>query len=115
MAAPVRRRRRAKVRPVESAGTAAPGAEYQSKAIDRALTVLECFPASDTTLSLSELATLSGFPESSLFRVLVTLEGRGYLLRNADGSYRLAPRCCTGRSTSAPKRPACRCIRCSTS
>ena len=92
VAAPVRRRRRAKVRPVESAGAAAPGAEYQSKAIDRALTVLECFPASDTTLSLSELATLSGFPESSLFRVLVTLEGRGYLLRNADGSYRLAPR-----------------------
>jgi|EndMetStandDraft_3_1072993.scaffolds.fasta_scaffold110623_2 DNA-binding IclR family transcriptional regulator len=92
IAAPVRRRRRAKVRSAESAGTGAAGAEYQSKAIDRALTVLECFPASDTTLSLSELAVLSGFPESSLFRVLVTLEGRGYLLRNADGSYRLAPR-----------------------
>lgn len=92
IAAPVRRRRRAKVRAVDSNGAAAPGVEYQSKAIDRALTVLECFPASDTTLSLSELAVLSGFPESSLFRVLVTLEGRGYLLRNADGSYRLAPR-----------------------
>jgi DNA-binding IclR family transcriptional regulator len=90
--APVKRRRRAKVRPAQPSGAAAPGAEYQSKAIDRALTVLECFPASDSTLSLSELATLSGFPESSLFRVLVTLEGRGYLLRNADGSYRLAPR-----------------------
>jgi len=81
---PVRRRRRAKVRPVDVAGGAASGAEYQSKAIDRALTVLECFPASDTTLSLSELAVLSGFPESSLFRVLATLERRGYLLRNAD-------------------------------
>jgi DNA-binding IclR family transcriptional regulator len=93
IAAPVRRRRRAKVRSAESAGAgASAGPEYQSKAIDRALTVLECFPASDTTLSLSELAVLSGFPESSLFRVLVTLEGRGYLLRNADGSYRLAPR-----------------------
>ncbi len=97
VAVPVRRRRRAKVRPVDVAGGAASGAEYQSKAIDRALTVLECFPASDTTLSLSELAVLSGFPESSLFRVLATLERRGYLLRNADGSYRLAPRVLYGQ------------------
>ncbi|MPY90407.1 MAG: helix-turn-helix domain-containing protein [Luteitalea sp.] len=61
-------------------------------AIERALTVIECFPTSDTTLNLSEIALMSSVPESSLFRVLATLEGRGYLLRNADGSYRLAPK-----------------------
>lgn len=67
-------------------------AEYFSKAIERALTVIECFPVSESTLSLSEIALMSGFPESSLFRVLATLERRGYLLRNTDGSYRLASR-----------------------
>lgn len=89
----VRRRRRAKVRPLAADGTVGTvSTEYFSKAIERALTVLECFPASETTLSLSEIAAMSGFPESSLFRVLATLQGRGYLLRNDDGSYRLSPR-----------------------
>ncbi len=89
---PLKRRRKAKIRLTGADGAPARVQDYHSKAIDRALTVLECFPASETTLSLSDLAALSGFPESSLFRVLATLEARDYLLRNPDGSYRLAPR-----------------------
>ncbi|MPZ18791.1 MAG: helix-turn-helix domain-containing protein, partial [Luteitalea sp.] len=85
------RRRRPKVRP-SGLDTETVGGEYYSKAIGRALTVLECFPDADTALSLSEIAIMSGFPESSLFRVLATLQSRSYLLRNADGSYRLAPK-----------------------
>jgi len=36
-------------------------------------------------------------PESSLFRILVTLEARGYLEQNPDGSYQLAPKMLFGR------------------
>lgn len=85
------RRRRPKARPPGLDGETA-GGEYHSKAIGRALTVLECFLDADSSLSLSEIALMSGFPESSLFRVLATLQSRSYLLRNADGSYRLAPK-----------------------
>jgi DNA-binding IclR family transcriptional regulator len=85
-----RRRPKARAAVVDGAGTAS--GEYHSKAIGRALTVLECFADAEITLSLSEIALMSGFPESSLFRVLATLESREYLLRNADGSYRLAPK-----------------------
>src|SRR5262245_8955600 len=64
--------------------------EYHSKAIGRALEVMDYFPSAETSLSLTELSNLSGFPESSLFRILSTLENYRYLQRNPDGSYRLA-------------------------
>ena len=67
-------------------------AEYYSKAAGRALEVLDYFLDSETHLSLTDLSKLSGFPESSLFRVLTTLESHRYLQRNPDGSYRLAPK-----------------------
>ena len=71
--------------------------EYYSKAIGRALDVLECFQDGETTLSLMEISELQDVPESSLFRILLTLEAHGYLLRTADGSYRLAPKLLFGR------------------
>jgi DNA-binding IclR family transcriptional regulator len=66
--------------------------EYHSKAIGRALEVMDYFTDAKTNLSLTELCTLSGFPESSLFRILSTLENYRYLQRNSDGSYQLAPK-----------------------
>jgi DNA-binding IclR family transcriptional regulator len=39
---------------------------------------------------------MGGLPESSVFRILSTLESRGYLLRTADGAYRLAPKLVLG-------------------
>jgi DNA-binding IclR family transcriptional regulator len=70
--------------------------EYYSRAIGRALDVLECFHDSDTSLSLTDISRLGGLPESSVFRILSTLESRGYLLRTADGAYRLAPKLVLG-------------------
>ena len=87
------RRRRPKSGLSSPTALAAPlTAEYYSKAVGRALEVLDYFRDSETHLSLTDLSKLSGFPESSLFRVLTTLESHRYLQRNADGSYRLAPK-----------------------
>lgn len=83
-------------RPKSGAGASSPSvsftAEYYSKAVGRALEVLDYFRDSETHLSLTDLSKLSGFPESSLFRVLTTLESHRYLQRNPDGTYRLAPK-----------------------
>ena len=65
--------------------------QYSSKALSRALDVLECFPNEHMTLSLKEISNRNELPESSLFRILLTLESRGYLIQNADGTYRLSP------------------------
>src|SRR4029434_6037966 len=70
--------------------------EYYSRAIGRALDVLECFHDSETSLSLTDISRLGGLPESSVFRILSTLESRGYLLRTADGAYRLTPKLVLG-------------------
>lgn len=70
---------------------------YQSRAVTRALDVLERFPDGATTLSLKELSQLTGLPESSVFRLLVTLESRGYLKQEADGAYRLSDRVLRGK------------------
>src|SRR4051794_24915746 len=35
---------------------------------------------------------MSGIPEASLFRILLTLEHHRYLQRNPDGSYKMAPK-----------------------
>jgi DNA-binding IclR family transcriptional regulator len=66
--------------------------EYYSKAIGRALDILEFFSDPETNLNLTEIVQLSGIPEASLFRILLTLEHHRYLQRNPDGSYRTAPK-----------------------
>ncbi len=86
-------------RPRDSAGESrtALGDPNFSKAIGRALDVLESFPDEHTRLSLKEISLRNGLPESSLFRILQTLESRGYLTQEADGTYRLAPRLLYGK------------------
>lgn len=71
--------------------------QYQLKAITRALEVLECFGDEQTSLNLKEIAQSVNSPESSLFRILLTLKSRGYLLQNQDGSYRLPDKLLYGR------------------
>jgi DNA-binding IclR family transcriptional regulator len=68
-----------------------------AKAVSRALDVLECFPDGQTSLGLMEISRLVGLNESTLFRILSTLEGRCYLQRDGDGTYRLAPKILFGR------------------
>jgi DNA-binding IclR family transcriptional regulator len=71
---------------------------YFSKAIGRALDVLDLFPDEHCVLNLKEIGSQTGLPESSLFRVLLTLENRGYLRQDAAGCYRLAPKVLFGKT-----------------
>jgi DNA-binding IclR family transcriptional regulator len=91
-----RRRRRPKDEASQRSG-AVPGEQYQLKAISRALEVLDGFDDDQTSLSLKEIARLIKLPESSLFRILLTLKAQGYLIQNEDGSYRLADKLLYGR------------------
>jgi len=70
---------------------------YHSRTIERALDVLEAFGSSATALSLKELSGVVGQPESSLYRVLTTLQKRDYLLQNRDGTYQLTRRVLHGQ------------------
>ncbi|MGD0128341.1 MAG: IclR family transcriptional regulator [Terriglobia bacterium] len=71
--------------------------QYTSKALTRALDVLECFSDESTALSLKEMRSRFGAPESSLYRTLTTLVLRGYLVQGADGAYRICPRVLYGK------------------
>ena len=64
---------------------------YYLRSIGRALEVLNCFDG-QTPLSLKEISGQMKLPESSLFRVLRTLEHHEYLQQHRDGTYQLAPR-----------------------
>jgi DNA-binding IclR family transcriptional regulator len=65
--------------------------QYYLRSIGRALVVLDCFDGK-APLALKEICTATGLPESTLFRVLLTLEKHGYLKQAVDGTYQLAPK-----------------------
>jgi hypothetical protein len=58
-------------------------------AADRALAVLAAFRKGDGAVSLAELAARTGLVKSTIMRLAVTLEARGFLAREGDGAYRL--------------------------
>ena len=93
--ATVRRGRRPKQRTQEARALSAD--QYSSKTLSRALDVLECFPDEHTALGLKELSSRTVLPQPSLFRILITLESRGYLLQGQDGTYRISPRLLYGK------------------
>jgi DNA-binding IclR family transcriptional regulator len=65
--------------------------QYYLRSIGRALEVLDCFNGK-APLALKDIGISTGLPESSLFRVLLTLEKHGYLRQAVDGTYQLAPK-----------------------
>ncbi len=65
--------------------------QYYLRSIGRALDVLDCFDGK-AALALKEVSKSTGLPESTLFRVLLTLERHGYLRQAKDGTYQLAPK-----------------------
>lgn len=71
--------------------------QYYSRTIGRALDVMECFSDERPRLSLTEISRIVELPESSLFRVLLTLQRRGYLDQDSDGTYQLSHRVLYGR------------------
>jgi DNA-binding IclR family transcriptional regulator len=94
---PRQRRRRPKHTVSAAGGARESGEQYHLKAITRALDVLECFSDGRPNLGLKEISELMNLPESSLFRILLTLENRGYLTQNGDGSYCLPPKLLFGK------------------
>jgi IclR family acetate operon transcriptional repressor len=75
----------------------APEDRYHSRTIERALDALESFESSSTALSLKQISAITGQPEASLYRVLITLQKREYLSQNADGTYQLTRKVLYGR------------------
>jgi IclR family transcriptional regulator, acetate operon repressor len=69
--------------------TAEPTASIQS--LDRGLTLLEAFRTAPA-LSLPELAAVLPVHRTSTFRLVRTLERRGFLSQDAEGRYVLGPR-----------------------
>ena len=74
---------------LQSAPDAAGNEQYYLRSIGRALDVLDCFNGT-APLALKEISASTGLPESTLFRVLLTLEKHGYLDQAVDGTYQLA-------------------------
>lgn len=70
---------------------------YHSRTIERALDVLEAFQMTSPSLSLRDISQKTDLPESSAFRILLTLQKRGYLSQEPDGTYVLTPRVLLGR------------------
>jgi DNA-binding IclR family transcriptional regulator len=76
---------------LQTATESASGEQYYMRSIGRALDVLDCFDGK-SPLGLKDIGLATGLPESTLFRVLLTLEKHGYLKQAIDGTYQLAPK-----------------------
>ncbi|MEJ1978747.1 MAG: helix-turn-helix domain-containing protein [Acetobacteraceae bacterium] len=57
--------------------------------VERALSVVAAFAASTSPLTLAELARATGLYNSTVLRLLVSLERGGYVVRGGDGRYGL--------------------------
>lgn len=57
------------------------------KVVDRALTVLDKLRSERKSLGVNEIAKQCGFPPSSTFRILKTLELRGWVFKFSDDTY----------------------------
>lgn len=64
---------------------------YFSRAVGKALEVLELLRGSAEPLSLNEIGKRVKLVKSSLFRIMYTLEEGGYLRKNGAGCYELSP------------------------
>lgn len=64
-------------------------ANYQVRALDRALDILELFLA-EPELSLLEISARAHLPKSTVFKLLAVLEQRGYVCQGQrEGTYRI--------------------------
>jgi DNA-binding IclR family transcriptional regulator len=71
-----------------------PAPNYQIRAIDRALDILEAFLRREPKLSLAALCQKTGLPKSTVFKILAVLEQREYVRKDQnDGAYRIGLQC----------------------
>ena len=62
------------------------------RSVDRALDLIEALSESGAKLGPTKLAELTGMDKSTVYRLLTTLKGRGYVDRDkASGTYSLGP------------------------
>ena len=74
---------------------------YSLRAVSRAL---DAFDDEHAVMNLKDLSQVVGLSDSSLFRLLVTLHGRGYLQQNEDGFYQLARKMLLGKLSERAER-----------
>ncbi|MER3389229.1 MAG: helix-turn-helix domain-containing protein [Microcella sp.] len=75
-----------------SRATSTPQPDYAVPALDKALDILELLADEPGGLSQSEIADATGRSVGQIYRVLVSLERRGYLVRERAGRYLLGTR-----------------------
>ena len=74
----------------EGSETLADGSSpYAIRAVDRALDILDYLQRTRAAVGLATISQVIGVPKSSAFRYLATLEARGYVVRDAQDSFRL--------------------------
>lgn len=61
-------------------------ADYNIRAVDRALAVLDCFDVDHSSYSLKEIAEKIELTPSTTLRLLCTLENRNYVYRNSENN-----------------------------
>jgi DNA-binding IclR family transcriptional regulator len=67
-----------------------PNPKYTAPALDKGLDILEVLASADQPLGLNALAKAMGRTVSEIFRMVVTLEQRGYLSLDANDRYGLS-------------------------
>ncbi|WP_027330202.1 IclR family transcriptional regulator [Marinimicrobium agarilyticum] len=78
-------------------------AKYSAPALDKGLDILEHLSDNVAPLSQAEIATGLGRSPNEIYRVLVGLEARGYILRDeSSGKYRLSLKLYTLSHTHSP-------------
>lgn len=82
---------RAPERDGESVEQRKPSSEVRTAALERGLSILTAFNGGRDTLSLAELAAITGFYKSAILRYAASLIDLGFLQRLNDGRYRLGP------------------------
>jgi DNA-binding IclR family transcriptional regulator len=80
-------------RNLRSKSTEKPGGrdKYFSRAVSKALEVLEFLQTESDALSMNEIAMRLQLSKTSAFRILRTLETTGYVTQDGRGQYKLAP------------------------
>ncbi len=61
-------------------------------AVEKALALLDCFRPGNDSLTLTELAQLSGYHKTTVYRLMNSLERMNYIIRHDDGTYTLGHR-----------------------
>ncbi|MEG3132546.1 IclR family transcriptional regulator [Rouxiella sp. T17] len=61
-------------------------------AVEKALALLDCFKPGEESLSLTELAKISGYHKTTVYRLMNSLERMNYVIRKENGIYTLGPR-----------------------